>query len=100
MTDHLDHLQLTKSYSFLKMSCLILNKELLLMKEKNDYLNHRVNELELKGTITKEEMREMIKEELSPITNVLIGKEQEITDTQIQTENVLIVEKTIKLYMV
>ena len=93
-----EHLQLKKSYSFLKMSSLILTKELSLMKERNDYLNQRVNELELelKGTTSKEEMREMIKEELAPITNILIGKEKEMTETQTQTEKIVIINKNNK----
>ena len=57
-----------KMDSQLKLSCIILNKELSTVKEKNSCLNEKINELKstissiLQRTITKEEMKEMIKE--------------------------------------
>ena len=71
-----------ETYSSLKKSCSILYKELSKMKEKNKHLKQRLEELELnlslinKRTITKEEMKEMLKEGLASITNVPIGKEE------------------------
>ena len=41
-------------------------------------------------TVTKEEMKGMIKEGSSPIINILIGKEKEMTHTQTQTDNEVI----------
>ena len=38
-------------------------------------------------TITKEEMKEMIKEGLTPITNILLGKETEKVNAEIQTDD-------------
>ena len=58
------------------------------MKQKNEHLNHRVRELEStissisQRTITKEEMNEMIKEELLP---TLKSIEKEITYISKQT---------------
>ena len=64
------------------------------MKEKNDYLNRKVNELKSTiSSVTKEEMKLMIKEEIAPIVNILLGKEKEIIHTHTQTENVIIEEK-------
>ena len=69
-----------ENYSSLKTSYLILNKELSLTKEKNEHLHRRVKELQSiissisQHIITKEEMKEMIKEGLAAITNVLTKK--------------------------
>ena len=51
---------------------MILFKELSAMKEKNERLNQRVKELETinQRTITKEEIKEMIKEGLTPNTSI------------------------------
>ena len=71
-------IKFNKIHSSLQMSCLILDKELSTVKEKNDYLNQKVKELEstissiLQRTITKEEMKEMIKEGLSTINDMFI----------------------------
>ena len=45
------------------------------MKKKNEWLKQRVKELETNNqrTLTKQEMKEILKEGLTPITNVLIG---------------------------
>ena len=69
--------------------------ELLTIKERNDYLNQKVNVLEttissiFQRTITKEEMEEIIEEGLTPINNILLGK----TDTplfQTKTDDIII----------
>ena len=78
----INQFKLNQTYSSLKKYCLLLNKELSTMKEKNEYLSQRVKELEttlssvVQHTITKEEMKEMIKEGVAPIVNVLIGTEK------------------------
>ena len=62
----MNKLTFNKTYSYLKDSCLILNKELLRMKEKNQSLNQKVEDLKstissiLQRTVTKEEMKEII----------------------------------------
>ena len=95
----MNELKLNETYSSLKMSCLILNNELSSMKEKNADLNQKVKELEstvfsiLQRTITKEEMKEMIKEGLTPINNTL--KEIDVVDTQAQRYNI---DKVIYIY--
>ena len=86
-----NQLKLNKTYSSLKMVCLLLHKELLLMKEKNDHLIQKANKLELtilsiiQRMVTKEEMKQIIKEGVSPIINILIGKKKEIIHKQTQT---------------
>ena len=61
------------------------------MEEKNDYLILKTNKLEstilsvIQRIVTKEEIKEIIKEGVSPIVNVLIGKEKERIHTQTQT---------------
>ena len=88
----MNDLKLNESYSSLKMSWMILNKELTTMKEKNVDLNHKVKELEstissiLQRKITKEEMKEMIKEGLKDINNTL--KEIDVVNTQTQRDNI------------
>ena len=78
----MNEFQLNEIYSPLKESCKILNKKLSTMKEMNSFLNNKVNELELiissisQRTITKEEMKEMLRKELTLITNILIGKDK------------------------
>jgi hypothetical protein len=64
--------KLNKTYFSLKESNLILAKELSALKEKNGQLKQKVKKLK-ESNLTKEEMKEMIKNRL--ITNVLIGKE-------------------------
>ena len=49
-------------------------------------------------TITKEEMKDMIKEGLAPITNILMGKETETVNAETQTENINNITKPFKLY--
>ena len=66
--------KLNKTYFSLKESNLILAKELSALKEKNGQLKQKVKKLK-ENNLTKEEMKEMIKNRLTPITNVLIGKE-------------------------
>ena len=76
----INEFKLNETYSFLKESCLILCKELFTTKEKNERLNQRVKKLQSiissisQHIITKEEMKEMIKEGLAAITNVLTKK--------------------------
>ena len=95
----MNDLKLNETYSSLKMSLMILNNELTTMKEKNVNLNQKVKELEstissiLQKTITKEEMKEMIKEGLTPINNTL--KEIDVVDTQAQRYNI---DKVIYIY--
>ena len=80
--------------SQLKLSCIILNKELSTVKEKNYCLNKKINELEstissiLQRTITKDEMKEMIKEEIAPIIDILLAKNTlKRTEEIIQSED-------------
>ena len=102
--DIMNKFKLNKTYSYLKSSCEILNKELSTMKEKNNHLKQKVVELELtmssllQRTITKEEMKEMIKEGLSSMTNKFNRKEKEITHTQTQTDNIDKIITLINLY--
>ena len=90
----MNEFKINDTYSYLKDSCLILNKELSLMKEKNDYLNQQVKELQLtissilERTITKEEMKQIIKEGLTLINNVQKGKERVIVNTETQIEKI------------
>ena len=99
----LNKFTLNETYSSFKLSYLLLTQELSIMKEKNTHLNQRVKELEstissiTQRTITKDEMKEMIKESISPITNILIGKEKETTNTQEQTDDVIINQKKAKI---
>ena len=64
------------------------------MREKNDYLKQKVSELKSTifsighCTITKEEMKDMLKERLTPITNILIGKVTETVHVETQTEDI------------
>ena len=81
----LNNLKLNKTYSSLKESYLILSKELSTVKEKNEQLKQRIKELE-RTNLTKKEMKEMIKEGLTPIVDVLIGKERETVDAETQTD--------------
>ena len=55
------------------------------LKEKNEQLKQRIKELETKNqcTLTK---KEMIKEGLTPIVDVLIGKEIEKVNAETQTD--------------
>ena len=75
-------------YSSLKDAFVIQNKESFTIKEKNLYLNQRVKELEstvfliLQCTVKKEEMKEMIKEGLSPIVDKLLGEKKEVVMQQ------------------
>ena len=87
--------KLNETYSSLKKSCLKLSKELSAMKEKNEQLKQRIKELE-SNNITKEEMKEMIKEGLTPITNVLIGKETETVNAETQTDIAMKDEKKVQ----
>ena len=97
----MDELQFNDIYSSLNKSSQIIIKVLSTMKEKNESFNQKVKELEstissiLQRTITKEEMKEMIKEGLTPIVDILLGKEirTEKVSTVTQTENELIEEK-------
>ena len=70
------------------------------MEEKNEHLKQRVKELEINNhrTITKEEMKEMIKEGLTPITNILIGKDKETVNAETQVEDVYNIITSISLY--
>ena len=77
--------KLNETYSPLEKSYLILSKELSAMKEMNEELKERVKELET-NNITKEEMKEIIKEGLTPIINVLVGKERETVNVETQTD--------------
>ena len=94
-----DEFQFNENYSTLKEYCAILCKELSTMKEKNYYLNQKVNELELtisslgQYSVTKAEMKEIIKEGIAPIINILIGKDKEMVDAETQIDNVIIPEK-------
>ena len=88
----MNELKINDTYSCLKDSYLILNKELSLMREKNEYLNQQVKDLQstissiLERTITKEEMKQMIKEGVTPINNVQVEKEKKIVGAETQTE--------------
>ena len=79
--------KLNETYSSLEKSYLILSKELSAMKEMNEQLKQRVKELET-NNITKEEMKEMLKEGLTPITNVLLGKQKETVNVETQTDEI------------
>ena len=74
------------------------------MKEKNKSLNQKVEELQstissiLQRTITKEEMKEMIKEGLTPINNIEWGKEKETVNTEKHAENKDNIITSINLY--
>ena len=103
----MDEINYSEIHSYLNMYCLKLNKELSTMKEKNNYLEQKVKELEsniisiIQHTVTKKEMKEMITEGLSPIINILMGKakekEKETTHVQTQTKNVIIGPKKDKI---
>ena len=80
---------INETHSFLRMTCLLLNKKLALMEDKNNNLNHKLKNLE-SYTITKQAIKDAIKEELAPIINILIGKEKEVAHIQTQTDNVII----------
>ena len=94
----MNEFKINETYSSMKNYCKILYKELSTMKAKNDSLNQKVKELEsnissiLQCTVTKEEMREIIKEGISPIIKIL--NEKELTSNQKQIDNVL--EKQLK----
>ena len=81
-----------KNYYSLKDSCSILYQELSTVKEKNDSLNQRVKELEtiissiFERTITKEEMKEMIKEGLTPLINILTKEKIKGIEEVIQSD--------------
>ena len=98
----MNELEINRTYSNLKDSCKVLYKELSIMKDKNDSINQRVEDLQstissiLQYSITKEEMKEIIKEGLTPITNILIGKEKVNAETQ--TENIDNISKPFNLY--
>ena len=100
----MNELKLNDTYSHLKMSYVILNKELSTMKEKNEQLNQQVKKLQstissiLQRTITKEEMKQMIKEGLTSINNVQGGKERVIVNTEPQIENKDNIITSINLY--
>ena len=100
----LNEFKLNENYSNLKDSCKVLYKELSTMREKNESLKQKVNELEStlssigQRTITKEEMKDMIKEGLTPIVDVLIGKETETVDAETQTEDIINTTKPFNLY--
>ena len=79
--------KLNETYSSLEKSYLILSKELSAMKEMNEQLKQRLKELET-NNITKEEMKEIIKEGLTPIINVLVGKERETVNVETQTDEI------------
>ena len=89
-----NYFKFTKECSFLKECCEILSKKLSTMQEKNKYLNQKVNQFEstifsiLQRTITKKEMKEIIKEGIIPITNILMGKETEMIHVGTQKGNV------------
>ena len=82
-----------ENYSYLKGSWKLMYNELSAMKEKNDYLTHKIKELETfissisQRIVTKEEMKDLIKDGLTPITNILLGKEKEMNHTQAQTDS-------------
>jgi ornithine carbamoyltransferase len=92
----MNQFKLNNAYSSLKTSYILLNKELSTMEEKKEHLNQRVKELEStissisQRTITKEEMKEMINEGLTPIINILIGKETINAETQTDKDIVTI----------
>ena len=98
----MNEFEINRTYSYLKDSCKVLYKELSIMKDKNDSINQRVEDLQstissiLQYSITKEEMKEIIKEGLTPITNMLIGKEKVNAETQ--TENIDNISKPFNLY--
>ena len=93
----MNELNFNETFSYLKISCLMLNKELSIMKEKNSYLNQKLNELISiissinQRIITKEEMKEIIKEGLSVFTPTPTGKV--ITNTQTQVNDEIIEQK-------
>ena len=96
-----NQLKFNETYSHLKMSCIILNNELSAMKKKNEHLIQKVNKLEstissiIQRTITKEEMKEIIKEGLSLIINIL--REKDKVNIQTQTINATIESKKEKV---
>ena len=73
----MNELQFIKTYSYLKKSYMLLYKELSMIKEKNEHLNKRVKELETtissigQHTMTKEEMKQIIKEGIGPVINMI-----------------------------
>ena len=77
----MNELKLNDTYFSLKMSYIILNKELSSIKKKNDSLNQQAKELQtiisltLQRSVTKEEMKEIINEGLSSINAILTIKE-------------------------
>jgi hypothetical protein len=99
----MNELKINDTYSCLKDSYLILNKELSFMREKNEYHNQQVKDLQstissiLERTITKEEMKQMIKEGVTPINNVQVEKEKEIVGAETQTEKIDKIITSIKL---
>ena len=83
----------------MKDYCAILCKGISTIKEKNYSLNQKVNELEStissigQCSITKAEMKEIIKKGIAHIINILIGKDKEMVDAETQIDNVIIPEK-------
>ena len=96
-----NNLKLNKTYSSLKIPSLIQNKEQSELKQENDYIHQKLDKLEstisslIQHTVTKEEMKEMIKEGLSPIIDILfLGRDKETTTTEkTQKSNVIVKEK-------
>ena len=90
-----NELMLKDSYSYLQVYSHFLNKKTSTLLEKNDYLSLKLDKLEsiilliLQRTVTKIEMKEIIKEELSPIIDMFIGKERDLINSQIQTEPII-----------
>ena len=73
--------------------CKVLKTELLNISSANNYFMNKVNTLEsilfnlTQTSVTKREMQNMLKEELSPIVDVLFGKEKKLINESTQTSN-------------
>ena len=95
-----NQLKLNKTYSSLKIPHLIQNKEQHVLKQENDYLHQKLDKLEstisllIQRTVTKEEMKEMIKEGLSPVIDILFqGKDKLTFDIEKTQNNSVITEE-------
>ena len=97
MNTFIDNLQ--EKFDFWKQLYHIQSNEVLTMKEKNDYLNKKVDMLEEVITsfgqivITKEEMKNILNDKLSPIMDILIKIDKRMIDVETQTNNRIMQEK-------
>ena len=85
---HNDCPDIQRMFDHLKMSYLIQGRELLKIKRENEQLHQKLSSYEslvssiTQNTITKQEMKDILKEELLPVMSILQGQETEMTQTK------------------